>query len=190
MKKEEILNELTKEQLLSIHKGVTNAKETTAISKENFAATEMLVREEIAKANSAFKKDGTTPDVAVAPVTLVQSALEVKLTGKNKLRAKLDLQEEILAMMTNGNIPAAMVSSYEKKMAAKKESENDEKDAIASLKSIYPAEIVDAIALIVAKKIKDDEEQSKSDSTAPKSNEKNELTLETVKGILQILNEK
>ena len=192
MKKEEILSELSKDEILAIHEGVTNAKETTVIAKENLSQAEKLIREEIAKAIPAYKKDGTTLDLTAAPSALVKSALEVINTNINKLEEKLAKQDEIMTMMQNGNIPKGIVESYEKKTNSEKESKKDEKDAIANLKSIYPGEIVDAVALIVDKKIKEDEEDNKEDNgkSSTKADKNIGDPMETIKGVLQILNER
>lgn len=190
MNKEQILEEMSKEDLEAIYEGISNAKETQEIAAENYASSETLVREEIAKVNQSYKSDGTTLDLSCAPKGLIKSALEVKMTGDNKLQAKLDMQDEFVAMMKNGNIPAEIVTSYHNKMVAAKEAKDGVKDAVENQKSLYPAEIVEAIALVVQKDIdeqKEDAEEDNSKKKAPKKD--NSETLETVKGVLQILNE-
>jgi len=192
MKKEEILEEIGKDDLESIVEGITDAEEAIEISKENYEQSEQLVREEIAKVLQSYKKDGTTLDLSVAPKALVKSALVVKTTGENKLRAKLDTQDEIVDMMENGNVPKEIVESYYQKMMLKKETEDQSKDAIENLKTMYPAEIVDAVKLVVKKKIEEEKEDTEDDENPkkPKKTKNTEEILETVKSILQILNER
>lgn len=188
MTKEEILEQISKEDLLSIQEGIENAKETLALSKENFVQAETLIREEIAKISNSYKKDGTTLDLSIAPKALIKSALEVVVTDRNKLQEKLDLQNTFVEMMKNGNITKEIVDSYHGKLVAQKESADGVKDTVAELKSLYDSDIIEAVALIVDKQIKEQEEDNQDETKKP-SKDKDKV-LETVKGVLQIINER
>ncbi|HIP33378.1 MAG TPA: hypothetical protein EYG89_01295 [Bacteroidia bacterium] len=121
---------------------------------DEFKSNETALKENVAAAQSLYKKDGTTLDLSKVKMPILIGAIEVSKGLDDKLAEKYDIQEEYVSMIKQNDIESGPIKSYLDSISFKKERVTELKDAENHLKTKIDSDIVACLVEIAKEEAK------------------------------------